>query len=261
MSAWMRRTFVLAVCLALLAGPAADRSSARERENRPRLVFTTFPSEGMGLLFKRILTEAYGRIDYDVEILSVPAARALIMANQGESDGEAARGPLAGDMFENLIRVPTVLYTNSLVAFTKKREINVAEGWSAFAPFRIGSVIGYKFIEKETSGFDRVMVSCYRKLFVMLQNDRLDVALSGYLDVMASLKDFDFKEIRLLFPPLARIPMHHYLHKKHADLVPLVDGALMQMREEGRMDAILDEVMAELGRTTKDQHSPESQFD
>lgn len=255
MSAWIKRVVALAVCLALLAGPAVDRSAARERDKRSRLVFTTFPNEGMGLLFKRILTEAYERIDCDVEILSVPAGRALVMSDRGESDGEAARGPVAEDLFENLIRVPTVLYTNAVVAFAKNREIDVAAGWGALAPYKLGSVIGYKFIEKETTGYDRTLVSCHDKLFLMLQNDRLDVALTGYLDVMASLNDFDLEEICLLSPPLARIPMYHYLHKKHADLVPLIDTSLRQMREEGRMDAILNEILVELG-TTPDQFCP-----
>jgi len=247
MHAWMRRVAVTTLCLALLAGASGSPVAARERDQRPRLVFTTFPSGGMGLLFKRILTEAYGRIGYDVEAVKVPAERGLVMANQGQCDGMDARAPVIEETCANLVRVPTPLYTNTVVAFSKRTDMDLAEGWDALAPYRLGSVLGYKFVEKMTSAYDRVLVSCYGQLFAMLKNDRLDVAVTEYLDVMPSLRGFDFGNIRLLSPPLAHTPMYHYLHEKHADLVPVIDAVLRQMREEGRMDALLEEIKAGVG--------------
>ena len=244
MHAWMRTVAVTTLCLALLAGASGSPCAARDRGTRPRLVFTTFPSDGMGLLFNQILIEAYGRIGYDVEALKVPAERGLIMADQGQCDGMDARAPVVEEVCVNLIRVPTPLYTNLLVAFSKKTDIDTAEGWDALAPYRLGSVLGYKFVEKQTSVYDRVLVSCYDQLFALLENDRLDVAVVAYLDALPSLRDFDLGDIRLLSPPLGRTPMYHYLHKQHADLVPVIDGVLRQMREEGRMDALLEEIMA-----------------
>lgn len=247
MHGWIRAMAFAACFLTALAvgpPPSADPLPVRAEEGRAKLVFTTFPSSGMEVLFRRILTEAYGRIGLDVKILSVPAERALAMSNQGLSDGEAARVAVIEDTYTNLVRVPTPLYTNVVVGFSKITGLDPAKGWSILDPYRIGSVLGYKYIEKQTQDHGaHTLATCYHQLFAMLKNDRLDVALTEYLDVMPSLVGFHFGEIRLLSPPFARNPMYHYLHKKHADLVPRIDAVLARMKEEGRLDAILRETV------------------
>jgi hypothetical protein len=53
---------------------------------------------------------------------------------------------------------------------------------------------------------------------------------------------------RLLLPfliffivPLALFPIHHYLHKKHSDLVPALTEALAAMEAEGRLEELREE--------------------
>lgn len=244
MHALMRTVAVIALCLAVLAGPLDSPCAARGQGSRPKLVFSTFPSDGMGVLFRQILVEAYGRIGYDVEVRKAPAERGLVLANQGHCDGMDARAPVVEESCPNLVRVPTALYVNTVVAYSKKTDIDPARGWDVLAPYRVGSLLGYKFVEKKTSAYDRVLVSCYGQLFAMLENDRLDVAVVAYLDALPSLRDVNLGGIRMLSPPLASTPMYHYLHKKHADLVPAIDSVLRRMRDEGRLDALLEEAVA-----------------
>lgn len=240
---WMKKTGSIFLCLVLLmVGAGGNPCSARDRDKRPSLVFTTFPSNGMGLLFNRILVEAYARIGYGTKILRVPPERALTMADEGIVDGEAARVPVIEEAHLNLIRVPTPVYINTVVAFSKKREIDLSKGWTALAPYRLGTVRGYKYVEKQTSAYDHTLASSYGQLFAMLKNDRVDVAVTEYLETMSSLMNFDFGDIRLLSPPLARRPMYHYLHRKHADLVPRIDAELRRMKDEGRLKTILEEI-------------------
>ena len=240
---------VFLLCCGLLpTAPVHAAADAGGGARRPLMVFTSFPSEGMALLFKRILTEAYGRIGYDVVVEGVPAERALVMSNQGRVDGEAARVSVIEPACPNLIRVPTPLYTNRVVVFSRIGDIDLSRSWDGLYPYRVGIVRGYKFVDKMTASMNRVLVSCYRKLFTLLENGRLDVAVTEYFDVLPTLKEMQPRNVRIQEPPLAFNHMYHYLHKRNADLVPKIDAVLRDMRKEGRMQAIQQEIEQERGR-------------
>jgi len=243
----------VAVLLALMlfsAGRVAAEPSPSGVETaaqRPVLVFSTFESRGMSRLFERILEEAYARIGYVATFVEVPAERALVMSNQGKVDGEAGRVPVIEPGCPNLIRVPTPIYTNRVVAFTRADGVPYVASWDALIHYRVGTALGYKFVGKMTSNMNRTMVSDYGKLFNMLTRGRVDVVVAEYFDVLPALRTLDLKTVRLLQPPLAFNPMYHYLHKRHADLVPRIDRALRDMRREGRMLEIQREMERGLG--------------
>lgn len=236
-----RFTLGLLIALAVLF-PAIVQAADAERQ---KLVFTTFPSEGMGLLFERILTEAYDRLGYDIAIERVPAQRALVMANSGQVDGEAGRVPVIELLNPKLIRVPTSIYTNTIVVYARGVNADTSRGWDALVPFSVASVIGYKFIEQKLRTLRHTHVSDYEKMFTMLEGGRVDLAVAEYFDSLPSFKQLRPKDVVLVEPPLAYNPMYHYLHEKHANLVPLINRALEDMRSEGRFDAIEREMLEE----------------
>jgi polar amino acid transport system substrate-binding protein len=243
---WLVLAAGLLACVLLPTAPAqADPGPLHHRHH---LTFTSFPSDGMALLFRRILTEAYGRIHYDVDVVGVPGERALVMSNQGEVDGEAARVPVIEASCPNLIRVPTPLYVNRVVVFSRVGDIDLSDGWEALYPYRVGVVRGYKFVDKMTASMNRVLATDYENLFTMLETGRLDVAVTEYFEALPMLKEMQPHNFRLLLPPLAYKPMYHYLHKQHADLVPGIDRALRDMRREGRMQEIQREIEQDRGR-------------
>lgn len=210
-----------------------------------RLTFSTFPSQGMGILFGRILTEAYSTIGLDIAIRRLPAARALEAANEGQTDGEAGRVSVIEEDNPNLIRVPTPIYLNHVVCFTKRKDIDPRKGWDGLAPYSLASVVGYKFIEKKTLHMRRKLVASYDVLFAMLESDRVDAVLTEYLEALPTLKGLEMEDVHMLEPPYAAKPMYHYLHKKHADLVPRIDAVLKHMQKTGRLQAILKEMERE----------------
>lgn len=224
---------------------AADNVSALQSFQQKTYVFSTFPSEGMGVLFKRILTEAYGRLGIAVSIEGYPAERALVMSNQGYVDGEAGRVSVVEEDNRNLVRVPTPLYTNRIVAFSRLPEFDAAGGWDALWKYHLGAVIGYKFVEKKTRRMKTEYYKTYEVLFKALDNSRIDVGISEYLEALPSIKALKLHRIGAHFPPLALNPMYHYLHKKNKALVPFIDAVLQEMRASGRLKEILEELETE----------------
>jgi len=242
---WVSEGVFLVLLVCLLSGAAHADAVFKEAEPQPdqsKLVFTTFPSKGMGVLFERILCEAYSRIGYTIEVKGVPARRALVMSNEGQCDGEAARVAIIESSCENLIRVPTAIYTNHIAAFAVRDDIDVSLGWESVRSYRCASVIGYKYIEDRTQDFDHVFVRTYEKLFNLIRFNRVDIGVAESFDAQITLREMGMSDIRMLNPPIATNPMYHYLHKKHADLVPQIDKVLQDMADEGRLETIRNEM-------------------
>ncbi|QJB55529.1 transporter substrate-binding domain-containing protein [Pseudodesulfovibrio sp. zrk46] len=224
--------------LCMAAGLAHAQSSGSDfAASRPRLEFSTFKG-GMGQLFESVISEAYSRLGYDIVIDHFPAQRALVMANEGLVDGEAGRVAVIEEHNHNLIRVPTPIYINTVVAYGRKGAYDPKSGWKGLGTCKVGTVLGYKFIESKTRGVRRAQVTSYTQLFDMLMADRVDVVVAERLESLEAYKGCDHSCMHMLSPPLAQKPMYHYLHKRHASLVPAVNKVLMEMYEDGTMAAI-----------------------
>ena len=227
---------LLLACLCLLSWPSQAWAERHDPEHR--LIFSTFPSGGMRELFDHVLTEAYGRLGYEVELQGYPAERALFMANEGLVDGEAGRVNVVEKEFPNLIRVPTPLYVNRIAVLTKVRGLDPAKGWGQLAGYKVCIRNGYKLLESQIGGENCHRVSSYEKMLDLLKNNRVDVGLAEYIDILPTLSKAGLGEVRMLCEPMAVNPMYHYLNKRHADLVPQIDAALRRMTDEGRLKDI-----------------------
>lgn len=222
--------------LALLLLP--HRAWAELHGRGHRLIFSTFPEGGLHDLFDHILSEAYARLGYEIELQGYPAERALVMSNDGLVDGEAGRVNVVEKTCPNLIRVPTPLYLNRIAILTTGTEVVPAWGWGQFANYRTCIRNGYKFLESRVKGENLHMVSSYEKMLELLKNKRVDVGLAEYFDLLPALNKVGLGGVRMLCEPMASNPMYHYLHKRNADLVPKIDAVLRDMATEGRIKVI-----------------------
>ncbi len=243
-------SFILCIFLSFgVAFAQSDRGiSERAVVNaRPVLVFTTFPSAGYSEIFRRLLTEAYDRIGYDVIIERMPAERALVISDSGQVDGEAGRLSIIENSFHNLIRVPTPFFHTKTMVWAKQDDLDISGGWDALKKYKLGTLQGYKYVESKTFDMNRVLVPTHDKLFEMLEAGRLDIVILSLFDALPVIRAMALPDINQLEPPLGEFPMYHYLHKKHAALVPVIDKAFEEMRLEGRLDAIVAQALHELG--------------
>lgn len=239
---------LLFIILTLAPGafPRSGTVAAAPPGERPQMVFSSFPSDGMSELFKRVLTEAYEELGYMVVIWKLPAERALILANDGMVDGEAARVPVIEAEYPNLVRVPTPIYINRIAVLTKRTEYDPSMGFGGLAGYRLSIRNGYKFLEKMTKGMDCHEVSSYEKLLTLLKSGRVDFALAEYFDILPTLAKVPLDRIKVLDKPLAINPMYHYLHRKHEKLVPEINAVLRRMDAQGRMEIIAHQMLHEL---------------
>lgn len=206
----------------------------------PGLVITTwcgppFSKPDHSGYLDQILTEAFKRMNLEINIFQKPAERSLDDANRGITDGDFLRVTKIGQIYPNLLMVPEYLYDMEFVAFTKRDDVKISNGWKSLEPYKTGIVIGWKILEenvKYTKG-PRRDVPRQEYLFKILDSGRIDVAVYSKHFGFEVVDRLGLKGIKNAEPPLAKKKMYLFLHKKHKDIIPKLDNILKSMKEEG----------------------------
>lgn len=206
---------------------------------------STLPGEDPATtLAARVMREAYRRIGLDLEALPMPGERALLSANQGDTDAELYRRAGIDMAYPQLIMVPVPLLNIEIVAFTKLRGLQL-NGWKSLSPYRLGYVKGIKVVEEMTVGMRREAVATMHQAFIKLDMDRSDLVLANRITGLAALKALPaIRGVRVLSPPLTSFPAYHYLNVRHQALLPRLTAALRQMERERLIQRIQDEELA-----------------
>lgn len=193
-----------------------------------------------------LATEALRRIGVGLEIIKLPAERALINVNGGIDDGELIRIAGLEKAYPNLVRVPEKMMDMDFVAFTKHVEIQT-DGWQALKPFSIGIIKGWKILENNIPDEAALtLAEDAEQLFRLLEKDRVDLVLYSCWMGLARVKRQKLGGVRVLTPPLVTKEMFMYLHKKHKPLVPKIAAALRAIKAEGTYQRLFQEKVAPL---------------
>jgi polar amino acid transport system substrate-binding protein len=191
-----------------------------------------------------IMKEAYRELDIELKVIRQPAQRALQTANAGLVDGELSRVKKIGANLNNLIRVPVIINHIEGTAFSKNNAI-VIQGWESIKPYKVGIVRGVKFAENGTfdAGIKPIVANDFVAMMNMLDKRRVEVAIFPLINGLAVLKKENIQGIKALSPPIASIPLYHYLHKKNENLIPRLQAVLQAMQKAGRFETIRSEYM------------------
>lgn len=231
-------TLAIVVCIPLggwktgLAGPS-DPLVVNSSYSPPH---SSANAEG---ILDRLLVAAFGRLGRRVEIRMPPAERGLQDANNGIADGDVGRIRGVDAIYPNLVIVDEpIIESRDFVAFSVKHDFPTTS-WKTLLPYNLGFVHGWKIFEAPTEEARSVTrAQNTQDLFRMLQHHRIDLALSARLDGLAMARKIGLEGVRLLEPPLARLEMFLYLHRRHADLAPRLAQTLRAMKADGAFERI-----------------------
>ncbi len=183
-----------------------------------------------------LLTEVYNRAGMDITVTAMPGRRALIEASNGNMDGETLRVFALGENVSSLKRVPTPLSSLQTVAFARS-DAGVSLG-SALDIGQFSSVIvsGVLHTEAITEGVSGVrVVDDNQAMFQMVERGRADIALTSYLDGLASLRTLGISDIANVEPALNDQPLYHYVHESKADVIPQIDDIIAGLSASGEL--------------------------
>ncbi len=185
----------------------------------------------------RMLEKVYENLGIRIRIQAFPANRALILSNSGEFDGEVQRIDGIEENYPNLIKVPEPIFVLEASVFVKNAEITI-EGWSSLKTYRIGIPRGIKYLESNTDGMNPVIASSIAQLFYLLDAERIDVVIISTNYGKEFMEKHPSMKINLIEPPIIKVPLYHYLHKKHQAIVPFVTNNIRQLKKEGKFNNI-----------------------
>ncbi|MCI5138844.1 MAG: ABC transporter substrate-binding protein [Candidatus Electrothrix sp. AR1] len=184
--------------------------------------------------------ELFKRLDGEFEIQYLPAERALSNADRGIDDGDVCRILGLDEKYTNLVRVPEVIMQYEHVIFSREADFKVT-GPDDLKPYDVGIVKGWKIIEWNTTTARTVTsVDGGEQLFAMLADRRLDLAVIERMTGMMHIRNFGLKNVRILEPAFLTGDWHLYLHKKHRNLVPIINNEIRRMKDDGSHWRIFD---------------------
>lgn len=223
---------VLALYWLGITAQAADRLVLSTSVVAP---YTTPQRQGF---LDQLVAAVFREVGVEAEVQVYAASeRSLLNANEGIDDGQALRVAGLEKSYPNLIQVPEPVIMNDFVAMSVKQRF-ATPNWDALQPYTVSYIIGWKVFENNVPlVMARTLVRETDQMFTLLARERVDVVLHERWQGLAQARALGL-QVRVMDPPLARMPMYMYLHKKHAALVPRVAQALARLKQNGAYERI-----------------------
>lgn len=198
-----------------------------------------------------IIQEAYRRIGWSTELVTLPYERSEYEANRGRIiDAELARTSEAEKTLTNLIRIEPAIFPVYTSIFTLRDDLTVTD-WDSLRGLRIDTVRGMHTVAERLGDIPFNEVGSIEQTIQRLQTGRTDVAILPGYETELLLEELGIAAIHRLTPDLETFLLYHYLHEQHADIVQPLQYALWQVIHERQVQQA----------GTQDNHEqPEQQF-
>tara|TARA_B100000614_G_C14559747_1_gene496789 strand:+ start:2803 stop:3570 length:768 start_codon:yes stop_codon:yes gene_type:complete len=225
----VKQFYFIPICLLFLIGSANAETKLRINTS----IKPPFSTESHTGFFDILIKDLFSHLDISVEIVRLPAERAMANVNNGLSDGELPRISGLSKKYKNIIQVPEKIMDYSFVAFSQPEKISKIS-FESIKSKKVGIIIGWKIYENETLDFPHLSkVAKPQLLFSMMTFKRIDVALYERYAGQFILKTQGIKNIYECTPPLATKAMFLYVNKKHKEKVPILADGLREMKKNG----------------------------
>lgn len=190
-------------------------------------------------IYDQIILKIFNSLGLKIKINHLSSARSIENVDIGLDDAEYARIKGINEKFKNILPVNEKLIDFSFTAFSKDPHIRIT-GWDGLKKYNVGFIRGWKIYEinvKNTRSLH--VVSSEVELFNMLLKDRVDIILYEKLRGYDFLSKNHIADVFALENPLSVRGMYLYVHKKHADLIPKIENALQEIKQDGEYDDIV----------------------
>ncbi|WP_411361068.1 hypothetical protein [Pseudidiomarina sp. YC-516-91] len=241
----MHRIYLLIILVLSVAASLGARALAHEQdaaesniEQPKELVFRTAEPSPVANFVVQLFTEVYAELGITLRFEDMPRNRSLTEANKGRIAGELGRVPMLAEEYENLMRVEFPLYDSEVMLVADRRNCGICsfESIESFG-YIAGTRSVEALLEQLPLNKPNLQVASFAQLELMYDNDRVDALVLN--DLEAELLDANNNPYTV-FVPYARFTGYHYLHKKYAHLIPLVEAQLSKMLTSGRILELIE---------------------
>ncbi|MEP4545255.1 MAG: transporter substrate-binding domain-containing protein [Saccharospirillum sp.] len=193
-----------------------------------------------------LFTEVYEQLGQAVTFVEIPTARESRMIAAGNIDAVSAQ--IDGHQLRNpdLIQVPVPLTQIYITAFVKG-EPTTREALLSRETVRLGRLRSLTFGLTWPENVQWVEVNQTRQLIQLLNQGRIDAAISPELSAQYFVVEMGLSDIHRLKTPLASINVYHYIHRDNQHLLPDLTRILLQMEQDGSLLARHNAYRQQLG--------------
>ncbi len=253
------RIYVMMLLAAMLtvALPWGREAHAQETTTETLTIGCALNENAISALRVRALLNEIGKLIGKTFVLEFyPSKRVLVEANTGNIDGDAGRVRelSTNPDYPNLRIVDAPYNSGSLQVFAQEDADISIERWEDMLPYRINYIRGTVLVENKLAEYqfpaEKIEDVVHNiQLFRKLVAERTDLVITWYEDL--TLADMQFMQKNQIVPvaTLHTVVGFIYLHKRHAELVPVIQEALIEMDNDGTRQKILADIDAQLGLT------------
>jgi len=173
------------------------------------------------------LQQAYQQLGYQMQLVRLPAGRSLQMTNQGLYDGELFRIDGVQHEFPQLLQVPVQLASIKLLAYVASPRAQELQQWARQSDLRIGYVRGFRLVSQVRFAGKALPVTTLEQALGMLRQGKVDVLLEDQQSLLSLLPEgLAEAGISAQSGVLAEAGLYHYVHQRHAAIVPSLSRTL-----------------------------------
>lgn len=185
-----------------------------------------------------LLTECFHRLQYKLVILSRPNKRSIYEADQGRVDGDFARTEAVACSYPNLVKVPEYIAMESLTAFSPIPDLKI-DGWKSILHYHVAWLDGREICNSRLDhASQKTLEANEAALLRFLSAGRAEVGILGLRRGRTLLQRLGIANVTPVLPPLEKVYLYLYLHKKHMELAPKVADMLRTLKKDGTYEAI-----------------------
>ncbi|WP_026958743.1 hypothetical protein [Aliagarivorans taiwanensis] len=228
----------------LLLALLAFHGNALASQTPTQGVFTLYsnqPSDSPSYIWlSKAYRELYRRLGIDVTIVSVPEARASILAETGTIDGQFGRVWEYLYRHNSQIRINEPLYQVTLVAYVHADSgISLKQGWKSFhntplsVEYRRGVLVAQQNLERTVSADRLSTITNIRNGLLKVKRKRVDVFVQADVGALPFINSEEFANEVVSAGKMQTVAMYHYIHEQYAHLQPAMEIEILAMKEAG----------------------------
>ncbi len=210
------------------------------------LTFATHTRAPLSLFLQEILQQALKPYNKSVSVVEMPGRRVIQQVNSGVMIGDAARIAdfklISNDDTSNYLRVNEAVALTRIVMITKKSLQIEHPSWYMVNQGSVAYLRGSMRLRLKVESKNRVPVSTSIQALKMLARDRVRSVVM-FEDIARKLiRKESLLSMKLVIhsPKIDSFNLYTYIHKDHAELVPLLEESLKEIKRNGIYKKIAD---------------------
>lgn len=248
----MVRFYLIAIVTTVLVLSVPELSAiySTEKKYPQKLELTTPEKEGVLTDYiTMVYDELTRRTGIEITIVELPKKRALILADNGTYDGVAMRVKGIERRYPNLyivnvsvVSVQHVLFVQNPELIDSVHDLDSLNTALVDNNYLIGYLQGSEKARQELEHFPdsyKQPLNSPEQGFGMLKSGRIAFYLAGPGMTSRNILNKDYSEAGIKeVLTVSEFPLFVYLHKKHSELIPVLERGILSMQNDGTLTKI-----------------------